>query len=122
MTLAVRRIALQPAMATESLDIIGQIRQAEARVTEDERLAEEERKQVLAEAEQQAAIAVEEARERCRREHETALQQAKAEAKELESRTREGAEQAARGVEVVPEERMSKVVDLLIENLRRQWQ
>ena len=109
-------------MITESQDIIGLVRAAEAEAAEAARLAEEERREAIAQAEQQAAAAVTEARERCRREHEAALVRTRAEAGELQAKAGTDAEAAARAAQVVPEDRLSKAVDLLVDNLRRQWQ
>ncbi len=109
-------------MATESQDIIGLVRAAEAQAAEAAKLAEEERRQVIAQAEQQAAATVTEARERCRREYEAALAQAKTEAGELQVRSGKDAEAAATAAQVVPEDRLGKAVDLLVDNLRQQWQ
>ena len=109
-------------MAAESQDIIGLVRTAEAKAAEALKLAEEDRRQAVARAEQQAAAAVAEARERCHREYKAALEQAKSEAAEIQSKAGVDADEAARAVQAVPEERLSKAADLLVENLRRQWQ
>lgn len=122
MTLEGAPIPLHLAMATQSQDIIGLVRAAEAEAAEAVKRAEEDRRQAFAQAEQLAAAAVAEARERCRREYGAALEQARAEAARLQSEAGVEAEAAARAVQVVPEERLDKAADLLVENLRRQWQ
>jgi len=115
-------IACQSEMATQSEDIIALVKKAETEAAEAVKRAEEERREAIAQAEQQAAAAVAEARERCRKEQEAAVEKAKAEAAELESKAKAEAEAAARDIKVVPEERLEKAADLLVENLRRQWQ
>jgi vacuolar-type H+-ATPase subunit H len=115
-------IPSETAMADESQDIIGLVRAAEAEAAEVVKRAEEERLQAVAQAERQAKAAVVEARERCNREHDAALAKAATEAAELQSEAQAEAEAAARAVQVVPEERLDKAADLLVENLRRQWQ
>ena len=122
MTFGDAAIALLPTMATESQDIIGLVRAAEAKAAEALKLADEERRLAVAQAEKRAAAAVAEARDRCRREYEVALERAKAEAAELQAKAVTEAEAAARAVQAVPEERLGKAADLLVENLRRQWQ
>jgi len=109
-------------MATESQDIIGLVRGAEAEAAQAVKLAEEERRKAVVQAEQEALAAVAEARERCRREHEAALERARIEAAELQAKASVEADKAARAVHAVPEERLNKAADLLVESLRRQWQ
>ena len=109
-------------MSTESQDIIGQIKAAEAEAAAAVKQAEEKRRHAIAEAEKQAAAAVTEARERCRREHEAAVARANAEAAEFTGKARVEADAAAKAVQEVSEDRLDKAADLLVENLRRQWQ
>lgn len=122
MTLDGASITSESSMAIQSEDIIALVKKAETEAAESVKRAEEEKRQAVAQAEQEATKALATARERCTRDQEAAMEKAKAEAAELQSQARAEAEAAARDIQVVPQERLEKAADLLVENLRRQWQ
>ena len=109
-------------MTMESNDVIASIKTAEAEAAEMLRRAEDNRRQGVAQAEQEAARRLAQERLRLQQEHAASVERARDQAnKELDQNTREAADLARRLADV-PKDRFDRAVDIVLQALREQWQ
>ena len=108
-------------MATDSTDVIGQVRTAEAEAQATIASESEDRRRRVAEAESAAQKSVIEIQARLRRQAAEARERAEQDASALLENSAKESEKAAAGLGRVPDERRERAVALVVESLKDQW-
>lgn len=110
-------------MVTDNLDIIGQIKSAEAKAKELVALAEEESRRAVAETEAAVTKRLSQLKQQLDEEFESVFRNAEIEARRLlEESVADGQRQAAAMVNSIPEEKMRRAIALLVEKIKVRWQ
>lgn len=107
---------------TTDLSIIEQVKAVEAEVAAEIAAAETGKTAALAEAGRRAAVEVTEVRERLRRQHEAAMEKARAEAARLLEEAAHAASRDVGSAEAVSGELHERAVRLVLDALKSRWQ
>ncbi len=109
-------------MAIEELDVIKEIKAAEAQAKMLITAAEQKKIEAVEQAQVKAKVEIEGLRERLQREFNEALAKAEIEAKNLFSQIVEDAKKQAQVLENIPEQRLHQAVAMLMRRVLEKWQ
>jgi len=109
-------------MTTDTNDIVKAVKAAEAEAAETVRLATEDKRTALADAEARSAANLSEGRAKAGAQYETGIARAEAEALEITKKAEADALLHAEAAGKVPSELLEQAVTRLVKALYREWQ